>query len=180
MIKNRSIKAFFALGALGALVLGAAIVQAQRQRRSPHETVEIDLNGKKVSVTYGRPYAKGRKIFGELVPFDKVWRTGADEATTLKTDADLMIGKTLVPKGEYTLWTLPTATGMKLVVNKQTGQWGTIYDEKQDFVRIDMKVAKLSAPVEQFTLTLAREGAGGLLKLEWETTSASIAFTEKN
>lgn len=179
MIKNRSIKAIFALSALFVLVLGATIAQAQRQRKSPHETVELDLNGKKVSVTYGRPYAKGRKIFGELVPFDKVWRTGADEATTLKTEADLMIGKTVVPKGEYTLWTLPNAAGMKLVINKQTGQWGTVYDEKQDFARIDMKVAKLGAPVEQFTLTLTKEGKGGLLKLEWETTSASVAFTEK-
>ncbi|MDX2030943.1 MAG: DUF2911 domain-containing protein [Blastocatellia bacterium] len=179
MIKNRSFKTIFALSALLTLALGAIIVQAQRQRKSPHETVEFDLNGKKVSVTYGRPSAKGRKIFGELVPFDKVWRTGADEATTLKTDADLMFGNTAVPKGEYTLWTLPSATGMKLVINKQTGQWGTVYDEKQDFARVDMKVAKLGAAVEQFTLTLTKEDKGGLLKLEWETTSASIAFTEK-
>lgn len=179
MIKNRSFKALLALSVLLAVALGATVAQAQRQRKSPHETIELDLDGKKVSIIYGRPYAKGRKVFGELVPFDKVWRTGADEATTLKTDADLMFGKTLVPKGEYTLWTVPSAAGMKLVINKQTGQWGTVYDEKQDLARVDMKVAKLSAAVEQFTITLAKEKKGGLLKLEWETTSASIAFTAK-
>jgi hypothetical protein len=179
MKNKRSIKTIISLTALFVVALGLALAFAQRQRRSPHETVEMDLNGKKISITYGRPYMRGRKVFGELVPYGQVWRTGADEATTLKTDADLTIGTLAAPKGEYTLYTLPSANGMKLIVNKQTGQWGTVYDEKQDLGRVDMKVAELSAPVEQLTISLAKAGNGGVLKIEWENTGASVNFSAK-
>src|SRR5215510_2368501 len=110
-----------ALVALGALI-GAAV--AQGNRVSPHETTDLTLNGKKVTVTYGRPSMKGRKIMGGLVPYGQVWRTGADEATVLTTDADLMIGNLSVPKGSYSLFTLPSESGWKLIVNKVDKQWG--------------------------------------------------------
>ena len=83
---------------------------------------------------------RDRKIFGGLVPYGQVWRTGANSATSLKTDVDLTIGGAPVPAGSYTLYTIPTETGWKLIINKQTGQWGTDYDEKQDLARVDMKV----------------------------------------
>lgn len=169
------------LSVLAALCLLVGVVAAQGNRKSPHETIETTVKGKKVSITYGRPSLKGRKaVGGELVPFDKVWRTGADEATILTTETDLMIGTLTVPAGSYSLFTLPSATGWKLIVNKTDKQWGAFkYDEKQDLGRVDLKVGKTSAPVEQFTITLPKAGKGGALKLEWENTSASVNLKAK-
>jgi hypothetical protein len=171
---NRVLFASLALAAL------AGAVAAQMNRVSPHETTELTVNGKKISVTYGRPYLKGRKLGVELAPFGKIWRTGADEATVLNTEADLTIGNLAVPKGKYAIFTLPSETGWKLIVNKVADQMGAFnYDEKQDLGRVDMKVGKTSAPVEQFTITLAKSGNGGVIKLEWENTSASVDFKVK-
>ena len=171
---NRALSVLLALCAL--IVAGAA----QGNRASPHETTELTLNGKKITVTYGRPYMKSRKIMGELVPFGQVWRTGADEASVLKTEADLMIGSLAVPKGSYAIFTLPSEIGWKLIVNKVADQWGAFkYDEKQDLGRVDMKVDKTSAPVEQFTISLAKSGAGGVIKMDWENTSASVDIKVK-
>jgi hypothetical protein len=98
----------------------------------------------------------------------------------LKTDADLTIGNLAVPKGSYAIFTLPTQSGWKLIVNKVAEQFGAFtYDEKQDLGRVDMKVGKTSAPIEQFTITLAKSGNGGVMKLEWENTSASVDFQVK-
>jgi hypothetical protein len=117
---------------------------------------------------------------GELVPWNQVWRTGANEATHLKTNFDMTIGGVPVPKGTFTLWTLPSSTGWKIILNKQTGQWGTKYDETQDLARFDAKVEQVKTPVEMFTISL--EGTGkttGVLKLAWENTLVSTTF-EKN
>ncbi len=165
------------------LVLCAAvflsILPLQAQQASPPGSAEIAVDGKKIAISYHRPSMKGRKIFGGLVPYNQVWRTGANNATSLKTEADLLFGNVVVPAGSYTLWTLPTETGWKLIINKQTGQWGTQYSEAQDLARVDMKVGKLTAAVEQFTLTLTAGKDGGTLKLDWEMTTASIAFKVK-
>ena len=115
-------------------------------------------DGKTVTIDYSRPSMRGRKIFGGLVPYGQVWRTGANSATSLKTDANLTIGGAAVPAGSYTLYTIPSETGWKLIINKQTGQWGTEYDEKQDLARVDMKVAKNATPTEQFTISLRQDG----------------------
>jgi hypothetical protein len=146
---------------------------------SPPGTAELDLGGKKISIRYNRPSMRGRKIMGDLVPYGRIWRTGANQATSLTTDADLMIGNVAVPKGSYTLYTLPSASEWKLIINKQTGQWGTNYDEKMDLGRVEMKVEKTAAPVEQFTISLVKADQGGVLKLEWENTSASVTVTAK-
>jgi hypothetical protein len=166
--------------AISILALGAIFAIAQ-QRVSPHETVELMLNGKKVSITYGRPYLKGRQaVGGKLVPYDQVWRTGADEATKLTTETDLMIGNLSVPKGSYSLFTLPSQSGWKLIVNKTADQWGAFkYEATQDLGRADMQVKSLSAPVEQFTIKLAGSGKAGTLTLQWEKTEASIPITAK-
>lgn len=151
-------------------------------QQSPRGAAEMTLNGKKVSVDYGRPSMRGRKIMGELVPYGQVWRTGANKATHFTTEADLMIGNVLVPKGTYTLFTLPTESGWKLIINKTTGQWGIPYKpeyEKTELARIDMKVEKLTADVEQFTISLEAGGGGGVLKMEWEKTRVSVMFKEK-
>jgi len=172
-------RVLYVLTALVALI--GAVAVAQGNRVSPHETAELTLKGKKITVTYGRPYMKGRKVVGgQLVPYGQVWRTGADEATVLTTEADLTIGSLTIPKGSYSIFTLPSETGWKLIVNKVDKQWGAFsYDEKQDLGRVDMKVGKTSAPVEQFTISLANAGNGGMMKLEWESTSASVVFMAK-
>ncbi len=138
---------------------------------SPHDTVTANVGGATVSITYGRPYMRGRKIVGGLVPYGRVWRTGADESTTLVTDAPLVIGGTTVPAGKVSLYTLPDAQGWKLIINKQTGQWGTEYNEAQDLARVDMTTRPLPTPVDQFTITIE----GGQLKLAWELTEVSVA-----
>lgn len=138
-------------------------------------------DGKKITVDYGRPYIRNRKIMGGLVPYDKIWRTGANAATSFETDADLNIGGTNVPAGKYTLYTLPSENDWKLIINKQTGQWGTEYNQGQDLARIDMKTQKLEAPVDQFTISFDKRGPNaGVMKLEWENTSASVEFSEAN
>lgn len=170
-------RVLFILLALATMI---GLAAAQMKRISPHETTELALNGKKITVTYGRPSLKGRKVGVELAPYGQVWRTGADEATVLKTEDDLTIGNLAVPKGSYAIFTLPSESGWKLIVNKVANQWGAFdYDAKQDLGRVDMKVAKTSAPVEQFTITLSKSGGGGVIKLEWENTSASVDFQAK-
>jgi hypothetical protein len=123
---------------------------------------------------------RSRKIFGELVPYDQVWRTGANSATSLKTDADLTIGGANVPAGSYTLYTLPGMKGWKLIINKQTGQWGTEYSQDQDLARVDMKVSQKNAVMETFTISLDKTSANSaVLKLDWENTIASVEVQEK-
>jgi hypothetical protein len=158
-----------------ACLIGTAGLLAQRA--SPHETVNASVDGAKISVTYGRPYLKGRKVGAQLAPYGQVWRTGADEATTLVTDKALMFGSTHVQPGTYTLYTLPAENGWQLIINKQTGQWGTEYDQKQDLARIPMKVAKTPAPVEQLTIAINDTPAGGELKLTWENSDVTAPFT---
>ncbi|HET9743285.1 MAG TPA: DUF2911 domain-containing protein [Terriglobales bacterium] len=165
-------------------IVGSLFAQRQdkSKRPSPPGTAEFTFaDGKKVTIDYSRPHAKGRKIVGGLVPYGQVWRTGANEATSLKTDTDLNIGGTTVPAGNYTLYTLPSESGWKLIVNKQTGQWGTVYDEKQDFARIDMQTSSLPEMVEQFTMSFSKSGDdSATLNLDWEKTRASVEVKEKH
>lgn len=165
-----------------ATVLAGALATANlfAQRASPHETAGATVDGAKISVTYGRPYMKGRKIVGGLVPYNQVWRTGADEATTLVTDKMLMFGSTHLPPGTYTVYTLPGEKSWQLIINKQTGQWGTAYKQDQDLARIPMTVSKTGAPVEQFTIAVADTPAGGELRLSWENTQVTAAFSVMN
>jgi hypothetical protein len=143
---------------------------------SPRKQAEAKLgNGKTVSVDYGAPSMRGRKIIGELVPYGKIWRTGANEATKFHTDSDLTVGGVKVPAGDYTLYTLPNENGWKLIISKQTGQWGTVYNESQDLARIDMKVAKTPSPVEQMEINLVPKHDGDvILHVIWESTDASV------
>ena len=123
---------------------------------------------------------RGRQIFGGLEAYGKVWRAGANSATTLKTEADLNINGLAVPKGEYTLYVLLDKDQWQLIVNKQTGQWGTEYSEGQDLGRVKMTMSKPQAPIETFKITLASDGANkGKLTMEWENTVASVPFTAK-
>ncbi|MGH7535091.1 MAG: DUF2911 domain-containing protein, partial [Gemmatimonadales bacterium] len=118
---------------------------------SPRDTTRAEVGGAHLLVDYGRPHKRGREIFGGLVPWDQVWRTGANSATQLTTDQDLTMGGQKVPAGTYTLWTLPAREGAKLIINQQTRQWGTDYDPARDLVRVDLRRESLASPVEQFT-----------------------------
>ena len=171
---------FIALALVGAMPLAA-----QQKRLSPHETISKGIDGNRITIVYGRPYSKDpksgeiRKIWGSLVPFGKVWRTGADEATLLITQKPIVLGGATIPAGAYTLFTLPQADGSaKLVVNRELGQWGTQYEEKQDLVRVELKKQASSAPADQFTMAVEKGAdGGGVIKLIWEDTEYTVAFT---
>jgi hypothetical protein len=148
-----------------------AAAQAKPAPASPPGQASAKIGAASITIDYSRPGIKGRKIMGGLVPYDKVWRTGANAATTLKTDAAITIGGAAVPAGTYTIYSLPGEKAWKLIINKQTGQWGTVYDEAQDLVRVDLKVDTLPQPVDLFTITLVATGPNaGQIVLEWENT----------
>jgi hypothetical protein len=165
-------------------------------RLSPPDSVRATIGGASIAIDYSRPSMRGRKIFGDaVVPWNEVWRAGANAATRFTTSADLVLGGATVPAGTYTLFTLASPSGWKLILSKQTKApcktaaecadarraplWGTDYNADSDLVRVDMQVDKLAAPVEQYLMSVTPQGAGGVLKLEWETTRAWVAFTKK-
>jgi hypothetical protein len=161
------------------MVAGLTVAQQapedKSKRPSPPATAEVTLKGKKVAIDYSRPSLKGRKVGQELAPYGKVWRTGANEATALNTEVDLNIGGVKVPAGKYTLYTLPSEGTWKLIINKQTGQWGTKYDESQDLARVDMKKSALPQSVEQFTISFdKKDETTADLNLDWENTRVSV------
>jgi hypothetical protein len=137
-------------------------------------------DAKAITVNYSSPRMRGRKIFGDIVPFGEVWRAGADDATTFVSNADVIVGGRSVPAGRYTLFTLPTPTKWILIISKKIGEWGIPYPgEQYDFARMEMKVAKIPSPVENFTISFDQAGTGCTMKLDWETTRASIDIAEK-
>jgi hypothetical protein len=170
---------------LAAILVSACPLMAQQKRVSPHETISAVVDGNRVTVVYGRPYTKDprtgepRKIWGGLVPFGKIWRTGADEATLLITQKPIVFGATTIPAGAYTLFTLPQADGTaQLIFNKQLGQWGLQYDASQDFARIDLTKEALEKTADQFAIAIAKNPAGGgSLNILWDDTRFSAAFS---
>lgn len=146
---------------------------------SPPDTVKTTIGGANLVVAYSRPFKRGRVIFGNIVPWNQVWRTGANAATMFTTDKDLAFGTTVVPAGKYTLWTVPSPTGAKLIFNSETGQWGTDYHADKDFVRVDLAGKQVSPPVEQFVIGVVPQGAGGLLSFTWDDRQYSVPFAVK-
>jgi len=165
------------LAAIAAFALHAQ--QDKSKRPSPPASAKCDLGGgKSITVDYSSPRAKGRKIFGDIVPYGEPWRTGANEATTFVTTADLMVGGQHVPAGKYTIFTLPNKDKWTLIVSKKTGEWGTPYPgADSDLVRADMKVSATSGPVENLTIAFDKTGSGCTLRVEWENTRATIDIT---
>jgi hypothetical protein len=145
---------------------------------SPRETASVELKSGSIKISYGAPSVRERKVIGELVPYGKPWRTGANEATSFATNTALKIGATAVPAGTYTLYSLPGASEWMLIVNKQTGQWGTEYHQEQDLARIPMKVAKLPSSQEQMSISFEKTSGNSTdLHIKWENTDASVAIT---
>src|SRR6185437_13312036 len=132
----------------------ATVVAGQGRILSPPMTATATIDGKKIRVDYGAPSMRGRRVMGGLVPYGEVWCAGANDATTLTTEADLDIAGLRVPKGSYTLWTIPGKTAWTLIVNKQTGQWHTEYDESRDLGRVKINVKSVPTPVERFRIDL--------------------------
>jgi len=161
------------------LALAGIAVLAQQDkasRPSPPAKAECKLQGgKSITIDYSSPRAKGRKIFGSLVPYGQVWRAGANEATAFVVGSDVTVGGKAVPAGSYTIFTIPGEDKWTLVISKKTGEWGTAYPgPDSDLARIDMKVSRLGAPVENFTIALDQSSTGCTLKMQWETTEASV------
>jgi hypothetical protein len=142
---------------------------------SPRGTTRATIGDATLAVDYGRPMMRGRDVFGGVVLWDHVWRTGANAATGFVTDKDIMLGDTRIPAGSYTLFSLPSRTGWKLIVSKRTGEWGTEYDSAADFARIPMRVSTTPRPVEQFTIGIAPSGsAAGVMTFTWDTTVGTL------
>ena len=167
-----------ALSAIALISVTAFAQDKPVRHTSPPAETSVAINGKNISIKYAAPSTYGRKIYGELVPYGKVWRAGANSATALTTAADLDINGLKVPAGNYTIYARPGDGDWQLIVNKQTGQWGTVYDQSQDLGRVKMKVGKADAPIETYKMTLATSGGNkGTLTLAWENTVASVPFT---
>ena len=165
----------------------AAAQPDKSKRPSPPGTAEITLNGKKITIDYSRPHTRDpktgeqRKMIGDHEPYGKVWRAGANEATSLKTETDIEIGGTTVPAGSYTLFTLPEQGKMTLIVSKKTGEWGIPYPGEQlDLARIPMKFTSGNAPVEQFTISFdSASDKSATLTFAWEDWTASVPVKAK-
>jgi hypothetical protein len=134
---------------------------------SPTDTVTATIDGAEMEVVYSRPAMRGREIWGGLVPFGEVWRTGANAATHFSTSRPIRLGDLDLPAGDYTLWSTFTPEGATLIVNSQTGQWGTAYDAEQDFGRTALEQRAVDEPVERFTIEIAESEGTPELRLVW-------------
>lgn len=182
--------------ALTTMVFSGISLQAQQKRaastggNSPHETTSNVIGdrrtGCRVTVSYGRPFMKERKIWGSaeekaLVPNGKAWRLGSDEATLLVTQQPLAFGETTIPAGAYTLYMVPAEGGSKLAISTNLGGWGVPVDESHDLARVDLKKETAEKPVEQLTIAIEKDsaGTGGAIKISWDTAAFSASFTVK-
>ena len=164
----------------GFAALALAVTASAQRYTSPPANASAVIDGDHISIDYYAPSMHGRKIMGDLVPYDEVWCTGANWATKITTEADLDINGLKVPKGSYSIWTLPNEKQWMLIINKQTGQFHLDYDQSQDFARVKMNVKTLPSPVETFKIELQSQSSGnnkGTLSLLWENTDAWVPIT---
>ena len=166
--------------ALFSLSLASAQEDAGK-RPSPAAQAQCKFNdGKSITVDYSSPRAKGRKIFGDLVPYGKVWRTGANEATTFVTDTNVVVGSKDIPAGNYTIFTVPDQAKWTLIINKKTGEWGIPYKyESDELARVEMSAAAAPSPMENFTISFDQNGKSCKMNISWESTRASVEIKEK-
>jgi hypothetical protein len=186
MVGGAMVAAAVALSSGVAVAQGGMAGMGQGARgqapASPRDSLKVTVAGSEIAVNYGRPSKRGRVLFNGLgdMKWGMVWRTGANEATHVTTSKALDFGGKVVPAGKYTLWTKLEENGKwELIVNKQTGQWGTAYDAKQDLVRIPMTVTSSNPVVEKMEIQVKPAGKGGELVIAWDTYKAVAAFTVK-
>jgi hypothetical protein len=160
---------------VGVLVVALVGYLMYSSTKSPAAKAEFNQNGLAVTVDYCQPSKKGRKIFGELLPFGKVWRTGANAATVIEFNKAVTIAGKPVPAGKYSLWTIPSADlTWTLILNKETGQWGTMYDETKDFARIPVSARLFPTPIEQFKIEFAPQPAGANMVMGWDNMEVDV------
>lgn len=163
-------------GIVAALLASSSLLAQQ----SPPAQTSVTIAGKAIRIDYSAPSMRGRKIFGGLEPYGRVWRAGANSATALHTDANLDIGGLSVPKGDYTLFVYLDPNQWQLVISKATGEWGLDYDQSRDLGRVKMEMSKPPKPIETYKMTLTSAGANkGKLQLAWENTIAQVPITVK-
>lgn len=173
-------KSLTALLLLCVLVLTSVAEGQDRKILSPRDSVVFAVDTNIVAISYSRPSMRGRVIMGDLVPWDRVWRTGANQATHLRTTFDMVLGGMPVPRGTYTVWSIPGRKGWTMILNKQTGQWGTQYDERQDLARFPVAMRRTPAPVDTFTITIERgKGVSGTIVMRWEHTRVAVPFERR-
>jgi hypothetical protein len=177
MLKNTAVAVLFVF----ALCLIASAQQDKNARPSPPAQAQCKLSdGKTITTDYSSPRAKGRKIFGGLVPYGEVWRTGANDATTFVTTANLNVEGKDIPAGSYTIFTIPAQDKWTLIINKHTGEWGIPYKyQSEELARMPMQVASTPGPLENFTIAFNQGGSNCTLQISWESTQASVTFAEK-
>ena len=176
-------KTAFAILLVVATCVISCAQQDESKRPSPATQAQCRFSdGKTITVGYSSPRMRGRKIFGGLVPYGEVWRTGANEATTFATNENLNTVKgTNMPAGSYTIFTVPDPDKWTLIINKHTGESGIPYKyESEELARVPMSVAKLPTAVENFTILFDHNGGSCMMHMSWENTQASIEFTEMN
>ena len=182
---RRTVQALALLGS-GIAILGAIALRAQPgsfrsqygRRVSPHESTSATVDGAKLTIVYGRPSMRGRVIFGSLIPYDRVWCPGADEATTLESTRVIQIGNLKIPPGPHTIWTIPTPSHWTLMISKESSGFHTRYNSRADLGRVDLIKRDLVAPIEQLTFAIAPNPVGGgKIAMTWEKTEISIPFT---
>jgi len=175
--------AFVVVGCLtvGMTALLGSAQEDKSNRPSPPASASCDLGGgKTITTDYSSPRLKGRKMIGGVEPYGKVWRNGANEATTFVTTTDLVVGGKSVPAGSYTLFVIPNADKWTLIINKKTGEWGIPYKyENDELARVDMKLSTPPSSVENFTIAYDKTATGCTLREEWGTTRATVEITPK-
>jgi hypothetical protein len=150
--------------------LAAAERRTGLQQVSGRDTARATIGTATFSVDYGRPLARRRTLLGNVISYDRVWRTGANAATQFTTSAPITLAGLSLPAGTYTLWTVPHLSGVDLIVNRQTGQWGTEYRRAQDLGTAPMKSESVGSPVEKFTIAIeSSDERHGTLVMSWGT-----------
>jgi hypothetical protein len=178
-----AIIAFAIVGSVAAVGVAGFMARRARPglqpgRLSPHESVSAAIDGAPVAIVYGRPSMRGRRIFGSLVPYGRVWCPGADEATTLESSRGLRVGALDVPAGPHTIWMLPEARRWTLIVSTEPEGFHTRYSPSLDLGRVPLQVRALDTPVEQLTFAITPASAGGgTIAMSWEKTAVSVAFS---
>jgi hypothetical protein len=166
---------------LAAVIVLGCRAGAQGRRASPHErTPAVSIGGSEMFIEYGRPYTRGRKIFGSLIRWDEVWCPGADEATYLSTSKPLKFSNLTVPAGKYSLWIQPTEDVWTLIVNSEWDTFHTAHRSRTDIGKVPMQKETLPDTVEQLTFTIEPTNAGaaaGRITMSWATTRVSVPFT---
>jgi len=144
---------------------------------SPHDNIQSNIDGASISVGYGRPSKRGRKIFGELVPYDKVWRTGAGAPTTFTTSKDLIFDNVKIPADTYNIFTIPGESKWTLIFNKEEGAWGSAYRSEFDFAKVEMNTSIMKSITEKFTIHINSKSSEGELIMIWDKTIAKVQFS---